>query len=157
LSAFLLAFDALFGFTALLGLIALGGMIMRNTVVLVEQIDEDQRAGLAQWEAIVESTIRRSRPVLLTALAAIPAMIPLSRSVFWAPMAITLMGGLSAGTVLTLLFLPALWFGSPTALPCHRLAANTLRPRSRSRRCSRSVWRFLVSGGRIHHGDPLEG
>ena len=111
MSAFLLAFDVLFGFAALLGLIALGGMIMRNTVVLVEQIDEGQRAGLAQWEAIVESTIRRSRPVLLTALAAIPAMIPLSRSVFWAPMAITLMGGLLAGTVLTLLFLPALWFG----------------------------------------------
>ena len=70
MSAFLLAFDALFGFTALLGLIALGGMIMRNTVVLVEQIDEGQRAGLAQWEAIVESKIRRSRPVLLMALAA---------------------------------------------------------------------------------------
>ena len=70
MSAFLLAFDALFGFTALLALIALGGMMMRNTVILVEQIDEDQRAGLAQWEAIVESKIRRSRPVLLMALAA---------------------------------------------------------------------------------------
>jgi multidrug efflux pump subunit AcrB len=114
-TAFLLAFDAPFGFTALLGLIALGGMIMRNTVILVEQIDEDQRAGLSQWEAIVESTIRRSRPVVLTALAAILAMIPLSQSVFWAPMAITLMGGLLVGTVLTLLFLPALyafWFGA---------------------------------------------
>jgi len=137
LSAFLHAFDALFAFTALLGLIALGGMIMRNTVVLVEQIDEGQRAGLAQWEAIVESTIRRSRPVLLTALAAIPAMIPLSRSVFWAPMAITLMGGLLAGTVLTLLFLPALWFGvqKPDGTTVPPAAANTLRPRSRSRRC----------------------
>jgi multidrug efflux pump subunit AcrB len=113
-SGFLLAFDAPFGFTALLGLIALGGMIMRNTVILVEQIDEDMRSGLSQWDAIVESTIRRSRPVVLTALAAILAMIPLSRSIFWAPMAITLMGGLLVGTVLTLLFLPALyafWFG----------------------------------------------
>jgi multidrug efflux pump subunit AcrB len=113
-TAFLLAFDAPFGFTALLGLIALGGMIMRNTVILVDQIDEDRRAGLSQWEAIIESTIRRSRPVVLTALAAILAMIPLSRSVFFGPMAITLMGGLLVGTVLTLLFLPALyafWFG----------------------------------------------
>ena len=161
MSAFLLAFDALFGFTALLGLIALGGMIMRNTVILVEQIDKDQRPGLAQWEAIVEPTIRRSRPVVLTALAAILAMIPLSRGVFWAPMAITLMGGLLAGTVLTLLFLPALSSGStcesPTALPCHQLTASTLRPQSRSRRGSRSVWRFLASEGRIHHSDPLEG
>ena len=113
MSAFLLAFDALFGFTALLGLIALGGMIMRNTVILVEQIDEDMRNGLSQWEAVVESTIRRSRPVVLTAMAAILAMIPLSRSVFWGPMAITLMGGLLVATILTLLFLPALyafWF-----------------------------------------------
>ncbi len=112
-SGFLLAFDAPFGFTALLGLIALGGMIMRNTVILVEQIDEDTRSGLSQWDAIVESTIRRSRPVVLTALAAILAMIPLSESVFWAPMAITLMGGLLVATILTLLFLPALyafWF-----------------------------------------------
>ncbi len=112
-SGFLLAFDAPFGFTALLGLIALGGMIMRNTVILVEQIDEDKRGGLSQWDAIVESTIRRSRPVVLTALAAILAMIPLSQSVFWAPMAVTLMGGLLVATILTLLFLPALyafWF-----------------------------------------------
>jgi multidrug efflux pump len=112
-TVFLLAFDAPFGFNALLGLIALGGMIMRNTVILVDQIDEDMRAGLSQWDAIIESTIRRSRPVVLTALAAILAMIPLSRSVFFGPMAITLMGGLLVGTVLTLLFLPALyafWF-----------------------------------------------
>ena len=112
-SASLLAFNAPFGFTALLGLIALGGMIMRNTVILVDQIDEDMRNGLPQWEAIIESTIRRSRPVVLTALAAILAMIPLSRSVFWGPMAITMMGGLLVATILTLLFLPALyafWF-----------------------------------------------
>jgi len=112
-SGFLLAFNAPFGFTALLGLIALGGMIMRNTVILVEQIDEDVRGGLAPWVAIIESTLRRARPVVLTALAAILAMIPLSESVFWAPMAITLMGGLLVATILTLLFLPALyasWF-----------------------------------------------
>jgi len=112
-SGFLLAFDAPFGFTALLGLIALGGMIMRNTVILVEQIDEDMSGGLSRWDAIVESTIRRSRPVVLTALAAILAMIPLSRSVFWSPMAITMMGGLLVASILTLLFLPALyafWF-----------------------------------------------
>jgi multidrug efflux pump subunit AcrB len=113
-AAFLLAFNAPFGFTALLGLIALGGMIMRNTVILVEQIDEDVRGGLPQWTAIIESTMRRARPVVLTALAAILAMIPLSESVFWNPMAVTLMGGLLLATVLTLLFLPALyatWFG----------------------------------------------
>ena len=109
----LLAFNAPFGFTALLGLIALGGMIMRNTVILVDQIDEDMLAGLSQWDAIIESTIRRTRPVVLTALAAILAMIPLSRSIFWGPMAITMMGGLLVATILTLLFLPALyafWF-----------------------------------------------
>jgi multidrug efflux pump subunit AcrB len=108
-SGFLLAFNAPFGFTALLGLIALAGMIMRNTVILVEQIDEDMRSGLSQWDAIVESTVRRARPVVLTALAAILAMIPLSRSVFWGPMAITMMGGLLVATILTLSFLPALY------------------------------------------------
>jgi multidrug efflux pump subunit AcrB len=108
-SGFLLAFNAPFGFAALLGLIALAGMIMRNTVILVEQIDEDMRSGLSQWDAIVESTVRRARPVVLTALAAILAMIPLSRSVFWGPMAITMMGGLLVATILTLSFLPALY------------------------------------------------
>jgi multidrug efflux pump len=109
----LLAFDAPFGFNALLGLIALAGMIMRNTVILVDQIDADVASGLARWDAIIESTVRRSRPLVLTALAAILAMIPLSRSVFWGPMAITMMGGLLVATILTLLFLPALyaaWF-----------------------------------------------
>jgi multidrug efflux pump subunit AcrB len=109
----LLAFDAPFGFNALLGLIALAGMIMRNTVILVDQIDTDVASGLSRWEAIVESTVRRSRPLVLTALAAILAMIPLMRSVFWGPMAITMMGGLLVATILTLLFLPALyaaWF-----------------------------------------------
>src|ERR1700682_94805 len=109
----LLAFDAPFGFNALLGLIALAGMIMRNTVILVDQIDADVATGLSRWDAIIESTVRRSRPLVLTAVAAILAMIPMSRSVFWGPMAITMMGGLLVATILTLLFLPALyeaWF-----------------------------------------------
>jgi multidrug efflux pump subunit AcrB len=102
-----------FGFVALLGLIALAGMIMRNTVILVDQIETDVAHGLTRREAIVEATVRRARPVILTALAAILAMIPLSRSAFWGPMAITIMGGLFVATFLTLLFLPglyALWF-----------------------------------------------
>ncbi len=110
---FLLAFDAAFGFVSLLGVIALSGMIMRNSVILVDQIDQDIAAGRAAWDAIVEATVRRARPILLTAAAAIFAMVPLSRSVFWGPMAIALMGGLLVATALTLLFLPALyaaWF-----------------------------------------------
>src|SRR6201991_233828 len=102
-----------FGFVALLGLIALAGMIMRNTVILVDQIETDVSHGLTRREAIVEATVRRARPVVLTALAAILAMIPLSRSAFWGPMATTIMGGLFVATFLTLLFLPALyalWF-----------------------------------------------
>ncbi|MGY3447458.1 efflux RND transporter permease subunit [Bradyrhizobium sp. USDA 4473] len=102
-----------FGFVALLGLIALAGMIMRNTVILVDQIESDVASGLTRREAIVEATVRRARPVVLTALAAILAMIPLSRSAFWGPMAITIMGGLFVATFLTLLYLPglyALWF-----------------------------------------------
>ncbi len=102
-----------FGFVALLGLIALAGMIMRNAVILVDQIETDVAHGLTRKEAIVEATVRRARPVVLTALAAILAMIPLSRSAFWGPMAITIMGGLFVATFLTLLYLPglyALWF-----------------------------------------------
>jgi multidrug efflux pump len=102
-----------FGFVALLGLIALAGMIMRNAVILVDQIESDVAHGMTRKEAIVEATVRRARPVVLTALAAILAMIPLSRSAFWGPMAITIMGGLFVATFLTLLYLPglyALWF-----------------------------------------------
>ncbi|WP_315767386.1 MULTISPECIES: efflux RND transporter permease subunit [unclassified Bradyrhizobium] len=105
--------NAPFGFVALLGLIALAGMIMRNTVILVDQIETDVAHGLTRKEAIIEATVRRARPVVLTALAAILAMIPLSRSAFWGPMAITIMGGLFVATFLTLLYLPglyALWF-----------------------------------------------
>jgi multidrug efflux pump len=102
-----------FGFVALLGLIALMGMIMRNGVILVDQIESDVSHGARRRDAIVEATVRRARPVVLTALAAILAMIPLSRSAFWGPMAITIMGGLFVATFLTLLFLPslyALWY-----------------------------------------------
>ncbi len=103
-----------FGFVALLGLIALAGMIMRNTVILVDQIESDVASGRStRRQAIVEATVRRARPVVLTALAAILAMIPLSRSAFWGPMAIVIMGGLFVATFLTILFLPALyalWF-----------------------------------------------
>ena len=102
-----------FGFVALLGLIALAGMIMRNTVILVDQIETEVLQGHSRRTAIIEATVRRARPVVLTALAAILAMIPLSHSAFWGPMAITIMGGLFGATFLTLLFLPglyALWF-----------------------------------------------
>jgi len=110
---FLLVFRVPFGFVAMLGVIALSGMIMRNSIILVDQIDQDLKAGHSPWEAVIESTVRRFRPILLTAAAAILAMIPLSRSNFWGPMAIAIMGGLLVATVLTLLFLPALyaaWF-----------------------------------------------
>ncbi len=107
--AALLAADAPFGFVALLGLIALGGMIMRNTVILVDQVRQDQDAGSGLREAIIESTVRRARPVVLTALAAALAFVPLSFNVFWGPMALAMIGGLLAATVLTLVFLPALY------------------------------------------------
>ncbi len=108
-TAALLVFDKPFGFVAMLGTIALSGMIMRNSVILVDQIDQDQAAGKEEWEAIVESTIRRFRPIVLTAAAAILAMIPLTRSAFFGPMAVAIMGGLTVATLLTVLFLPALY------------------------------------------------
>jgi len=110
---FLLIFRQPFGFVAMLGTIALSGMIMRNSVILVDQIEQDIAAGLDRWQAIIEATVRRFRPIVLTALAAVLAMIPLSRSVFFGPMAVAIMGGLIVATALTLLFLPALyaaWF-----------------------------------------------
>lgn len=108
-TAALLVFDKPFGFVAMLGTIALSGMIMRNSVILVDQIDQDKAAGKPEWEAIVESTIRRFRPIVLTAAAAILAMIPLTRSAFFGPMAVAIMGGLTVATLLTVLFLPALY------------------------------------------------
>ncbi|MBX3335465.1 MAG: efflux RND transporter permease subunit [Nitrospira sp.] len=127
----LLLFGAPFGFVALLGIIALAGMIMRNSVILVDQIEQDEKAGRDTWSAIVESTVRRFRPILLTAAAAILAMIPLSRNDFFGPQAIAIMGGLTVATALTIFFVPALyaaWFKvertpqvkrPETAVPCY--------------------------------------
>jgi multidrug efflux pump subunit AcrB len=112
-AAALLVLDRPFGFVALLGVIALMGMIMRNSVILIDQIEQDRSRGVPTWDAIVESAVRRFRPIVLTAAAAVLAMIPLSRSVFWGPMAVAIMGGLVVATALTLLALPAMyaaWF-----------------------------------------------
>ena len=112
-AAALLLLNRPFGFVALLGVIALMGMIMRNSVILIDQIEQDRAAGADAWTAIVEAAVRRFRPIMLTAAAAVLAMIPLSRSVFWGPMAVAIMGGLVVATALTLLSLPALyaaWF-----------------------------------------------
>lgn len=109
----LLLFRAPFGFVAQLGVIAMFGMIIRNSVILVDQIERNCEAGMPTWDAIIEAAVRRLRPIVLTAAAAVLAMIPLSRSAFWGPMAIAIMGGLIVATALTLLFLPALyaaWF-----------------------------------------------
>ena len=109
----LLLLNRPFGFVALLGFIALAGMIMRNSVILIDQIEQDRARGVPTWDAIVESAVRRFRPIVLTAAAAVLAMIPLSRSVFWGPMAVAIMGGLIVATALTLLALPAMyaaWF-----------------------------------------------
>ncbi|MFN9504855.1 MAG: efflux RND transporter permease subunit [Rubrivivax sp.] len=112
-AAALLLLNRPFGFVALLGVIALMGMIMRNSVILIDQIEQDRARGVAAWDAIVESAVRRFRPIVLTAAAAVLAMIPLTRSVFWGPMAVAIMGGLIVATALTLLALPAMyaaWF-----------------------------------------------
>jgi multidrug efflux pump subunit AcrB len=117
----LLLFRQPFGFNAILGLIALAGILMRNTLILIGQIKTNQEEGLDSYHAVIEATVQRSRPVLLTALAAVLAFIPLTFSVFWGSMAYTLIGGTAVGTVLTLVFLPALysiWFGvKPTGVP----------------------------------------
>ncbi|MBO0740693.1 MAG: efflux RND transporter permease subunit [Hyphomicrobiaceae bacterium] len=105
----LLIFQAPFGFVAILGVIALAGIIMRNSVILVDQIQQDMAAGHDAFTAIVESAVRRFRPITLTAAAAVLALIPLVREVFWAPMALSMMGGLIAATILTLTFVPALY------------------------------------------------
>jgi len=123
----LLALHAPLGFVAILGIIALGGMIMRNSVILIDQVQTEIAEGHDQWSAVVNAAVHRTRPVLLTAAATVLAMIPLSRSVFWGPMAIAIMGGLTIATVLTIFFVPALyaaWFGvqrgiarSPSPVP----------------------------------------
>ena len=112
--AALLVCQAPLGFVAILGVIALSGMIMRNAVILVDQIRAEIAAGRDRWSAVVEAAVQRARPVVLTAAATVLAMVPLTRSVFWGPMAIAIMGGLTVATVLTIFFVPALyaaWFG----------------------------------------------
>ena len=109
----LLIFNQLFGINALVGLIALSGILMRNTLILIGQIDHNQKDGLDPFHAVVEATVQRARPVLLTALAAVLAFIPLTHSVFWGTLAYTLIGGTLGGTAITLVFLPAMyaiWF-----------------------------------------------
>ena len=123
-AAALLLLNRPFGFVAPLGVIALRGMIMRNSAILIDQIEQDRARGVPAWTAVVEAAVRRCRPIILTAAAAVLAMIPLSRSVFWGPMAVAIMGGLVVATVLTLLALPAMYaawfrvkppFGEPLA------------------------------------------
>ncbi len=108
-SAALLLFNAPYGFVANLGVIALFGMIMRNSVILVDQIERDRADGAPLKQAIIESSVRRMRPIVLTAAASVLAMVPLSTNTFWGPMAMSIMGGLIVATILTLLFLPALY------------------------------------------------
>ena len=123
--AALLIFNAPLGFVAILGVIALSGMIMRNAVILVDQVQTEIDAGRDPWNAVLEAAVRRTRPVVLTAAATVLAMIPLTHSIFWGPMAIAIMGGLTVATVLTIFFVPALyaaWFrvnrkDAPTATP----------------------------------------
>lgn len=125
----LIVFNQPFGFNAIIGLIGLAGILMRNTLILTEQIKENQAAGLDDYHAVIEATVQRTRPVILTALAAVLAFIPLTHSVFWGSMAYTLIGGTAAGTVLILLFLPALyaaWFRiKPPADDFHEPAVLT--------------------------------
>jgi multidrug efflux pump subunit AcrB len=125
----LLAFQAPLGFVAILGIIALGGMIMRNSIILVDQIQTELDEGRTPWDAVVMAAASRTRPVVLAAMAAVLAMVPLTFSVFWGPMAIAIMGGLTAATVLTIFFVPALyaaWFKvkreTPQAEPALQLA-----------------------------------
>jgi multidrug efflux pump len=111
---FLIVLNKPFGFVAMLGTIALFGMIMRNSVILIDQIEQDINAGHDRFHAVIDATVRRLRPIVLTALASVLAMIPLVRSAFFGPMAVAIMGGLLVATLLTLFFLPALyatWFG----------------------------------------------
>ncbi|KGQ19675.1 RND efflux transporter [Lysobacter dokdonensis DS-58] len=119
-----------FGFVALLGTIALAGMIMRNSVILIDQIDQDLAQGIAPWDAVVGSTLRRFRPIVLTALAAVLAMIPLTRSTFWGPMAWAIMGGLSVATLLTLIVLPTLYAWAYKVRPTTAPSAPAHRPGS---------------------------
>ena len=123
----LLAFQAPLGFVGILGIIALGGMIMRNSLILIDQVQTEMAEGRDPWNAVLDAAIHRTRPVILTALATVLAMVPLTRSVFWGPMAIAIMGGLTAATVLTIFFVPALyaaWFKVKREAPAGQAAGN---------------------------------
>jgi len=118
--AALLVFHAPLGFVAILGVTALSGMIMRNSVILVDQVQAEMAEGRDPWNAVLEAAVHRTRPVALTAAATVLAMIPLTRSIFWGPMAIAIMGGLTVATILTIFFVPALyaaWFRVGRAAP----------------------------------------
>jgi multidrug efflux pump subunit AcrB len=141
----MLIFNQPFGFNAILGLIGLAGILMRNTLILVEQIKTERAAGLDPYHAVIEATVRRARPVVLTALAAVLAFTPLTLSSFWGPLAFVLIGGTTLGTVLTLVFLPALyalWFGVRDP------AAEPSRPRGRRAGLRRPDWTFRSQGAR---------
>jgi multidrug efflux pump subunit AcrB len=122
----LLLFNQPFGFNSILGLIGLAGIIMRNTLILIGQIHFNADQGLSAYDAVVEATVQRARPVILTALAAVLAFIPLTLSVFWGSMAYTLIGGTIVGTVLTLVFLPALYAAWFKVKPLGRIAEPAL-------------------------------
>jgi multidrug efflux pump subunit AcrB len=120
--AALLIFQSPLGFVAILGVTALCGMIMRNAVILVDQVREEMELGLDPWNAVLEAAVHRTRPVMLTAAATVLAMVPLARSIFWGPMAIAIMGGLTVATLLTIFFVPALyaaWFRVQRASASH--------------------------------------
>ena len=124
----LLMFQAPLGFVAILGVTALCGMIMRNSVILVDQIREELELGLDPWNAVLEAAVHRTRPVMLTAAATVLAMIPLTRSIFWGPMALAIMGGLTVATLLTIFFVPALyaaWFRVQRAGAANTSLAST--------------------------------
>ncbi|MFM0058385.1 efflux RND transporter permease subunit [Paraburkholderia phytofirmans] len=127
----LLLFHQPFGFNAILGLIGLSGILMRNTLILIGQIHSNEEAGLDPFHAVVEATVQRARPVVLTAMAAVLAFIPLTFSVFWGSMAFTLIGGTAVGTVITLLFLPALYAIWYRIKPTPRQALPTPEQRHR--------------------------
>ena len=124
----LLAFNQPFGFNAILGLIGLAGILMRNTLILTEQIKENRAAGLDDYHAVIEATVQRTRPVILTAIAAVLAFVPLTHSVFWGSMAYTLIGGTAVGTLLILLFLPALYAAWFRIKPTERRRSQTSAP-----------------------------
>jgi multidrug efflux pump subunit AcrB len=118
--AALLFADKPLGFVAILGVLALTGMIARNSVILIDQIEKDKAKGLHPWDAVIDATTHRLRPIMLTSTAAILGMVPIAHTVFWGPMAYAIMGGLAVATLLTLVFLPALyvtWFRIKKPLP----------------------------------------